>query len=64
MEEQIRREWLDYEEAIQLTGLSRHTIWRAVKAGRITAYKVGTRVMISRESLESYVRAEPVPVAK
>lgn len=57
---EVKPEYLTYEQARQLTGLSRQTVWRAVKSGSVQAFKVGRSVKISRSSLEKYVRAEPV----
>lgn len=57
---EVAPEFLSYEQARQLTGLSRQTVWRAVKSGGVKAFKVGRSVKISRRSLEEYVRAEPV----
>jgi len=57
---EVKAEYLTYEQARQLTGLSRQTVWRAVKSGEVQAFKVGRSVKISRKSLEAYVQAEPV----
>lgn len=56
---EVRTEYLTYEQARQLTGLSRQTIWRAIKSGDVKAFRIGRSVKISRSSLEEYVRAEP-----
>ena len=47
--------WLSYKQTQELTGLSRGTIWALVSSGKVEAAKVGTRVLISRESLLSYL---------
>ena len=59
---EVRPEFLSYEQGHQFTGLSRQAIWRAIRAGDVEAFKVGRRVMISRRSLEDYVRREPAQV--
>lgn len=38
-------------EACSATGLSRFTIWRQVKAGKLDCSKIGGRVLILRDSL-------------
>jgi excisionase family DNA binding protein len=51
---QIQREWLGYEEARRLIGLSRTTLYRLVKTGEIKA-RIGRSVRINRASLEEYM---------
>jgi excisionase family DNA binding protein len=55
MQAEIAREWLSYKEAEQLVGLSRSTLWRLVRDGKIRARKVGRAVRLSRESLTAYM---------
>lgn len=57
---EVQPEYLTYADACRYSGLSRQTIWRAIKAGDVEAFKIGRSVKISRRSLEEYVRAEPV----
>lgn len=58
-ETEIGPRYLDYEQASQFTGLSRQTLWRAIRAREIAAFKVGRRTLIDRESLERYVTVQP-----
>ena len=52
---QIQREWLGYEEARRLVGLSRTTLYRLVKTGEIKGARIGRSVRINRTSLEDYM---------
>jgi excisionase family DNA binding protein len=54
--------WCSYEYAAKLTGLSRHTLWRAVKDGEIEAAKIGRAVRLKVESLERYMEARTVRI--
>jgi excisionase family DNA binding protein len=51
----IQREWLGYEEARRLVGLSRTTLYRLVKTGEIKGARIGRSVRINRASLEDYM---------
>jgi excisionase family DNA binding protein len=57
---EIKPQYLNYRQAEELTGLSRQTVWRLIKSGDVRAFKVGRSVKIERQSLESYVQAEPM----
>ena len=50
------REWLNYREAQELTGLSRTTLWMLIRASEIEAARVGRAVRINRETLNAYMR--------
>jgi excisionase family DNA binding protein len=52
--------WCSYEHGARLTGLSRHTLWRAVKDGEIEAAKIGRAVRLRVESLEQFMEARAV----
>ena len=53
---QIQREWLGYEEARRLVGLSRTTLYRLViKIDEIKGARIGRSVRINRASLEEYM---------
>jgi len=56
----IRREWLTYQEATELVGLSRTTLWELVSCGEVQATKVGKAVRINRRSLEGWMREHPL----
>ena len=50
--------WLSYKHCMSLTGLSRGTLWALVSSGKVEAAKVGTRVLIRRESLIRYLESQ------
>lgn len=56
----IEKEWLSTEEAMHFSGLSRCTLWRAAKAGKITARKLSQqkqgRLLFARASLENWIQ--------
>ena len=54
---QIQREWLGYEEARRLVGLSHTTLYRLVKTSEIKGKgaQIGRSVRINRASLEEYM---------
>jgi excisionase family DNA binding protein len=54
----IRREWLTYEEARRLVGLSRTSLWKLVNSGSVTGARVGRSVRINRTSLEAYMERQ------
>lgn len=55
---EVQPMFVSYGQARKLTGLSRGTLWGLVSSGRVEAAKVGTRVLISRESLLSYLASQ------
>lgn len=56
MRVEVTREWVTYRQAEELSGLSRTTLWRLVRAGEVEAAKVGRAVRINRGSLDAYMR--------
>jgi excisionase family DNA binding protein len=50
--------WLSYKQSQYITGLSRGVIFGLVSSGKVEAAKVGTRVLIRRESLISYLESQ------
>jgi excisionase family DNA binding protein len=54
----IWREWLTYEEARRLVGLSRTTLWKLVRSGSVKGAQVGRSVRINRTSLEEYMASQ------
>ena len=50
------REWITYEEATELVGLGRTTLWKLAGAGEIEAARVGRAVRINRQSLSAYMK--------
>lgn len=55
MQAEMVKEWLTYREAEQLVGLSRSTLWRLSRDGKIRVSKIGRAARISRESLNAYM---------
>lgn len=53
---EVEREWVTYRQAEELSGLSRTTLWRLVRAGEVKAAKVGRAVRINCGSLDAYMR--------
>lgn len=51
----VRREWLTYPEAQELTHLGRTTLWAIVSRGEVKAARVGRAVRISRASLRDFM---------
>lgn len=47
------KEFLSVQETCSLLGISRTTLWRAIKSGKLKAGKIGTRVIIRKEDLNS-----------
>lgn len=50
-----RREWLTYEEAWRLVGLSRTTLWKLVRSGSVKGARVDRSERINRTTLEDYM---------
>ena len=48
-------EFLSYEQVRQYCGLSRTSIWRAIRLDDIEAVKVGRLVKVRRSSLDAYL---------
>jgi excisionase family DNA binding protein len=55
---EVKPLWLSYKQGHELTGLSRGTLWGLVSSGKVEAAKIGARVLISRESLLSYLASQ------
>jgi excisionase family DNA binding protein len=45
-------------DVIDLTGLSRATIYRQIDAGNLTIVKIGRRTLIKREALTAFLNGE------
>ena len=52
---EVPREWLSYEEARRLVGLSRTTLYRLVESGTVKGARIGRSVRINRASLKEYM---------
>ncbi len=53
--ETVQREWLNYREAAEFSGLGRTTLWTLASTGQVQAAKVGTAVRFSRKSLQEFM---------
>ncbi len=53
--ETVQREWLNYKEAAEFSGLGRTTLWTLASTGQVRAAKVGTAVRLSRKSLQEFM---------
>ncbi len=54
---EVRAEYVNYPNAERMTGLSRVTLWKHVKAGEIKASHVGRAVRINVESLRAFMKS-------
>ncbi len=54
---EVRAEYVNYPNAERMTGLSRVTLWKHVKAGEIKASHVGRAVRINVESLRAFMES-------
>jgi excisionase family DNA binding protein len=53
----LRPEYVNYPDAERMTGLSRVTLWKYVKAGEIEASHVGRAVRINVDSLRAFMKS-------
>lgn len=53
--ETVQREWLNYKEASEFTGLGRTTLWTMASRGQVQVAKVGAAVRFSRRSLQEFM---------
>ncbi len=63
-ETSVEREWLNYREAAEFTGLGRTTLWSLASTGRVRAAKVGSAVRFSRSSLQEFMEKSSYPEAR
>jgi excisionase family DNA binding protein len=49
-------------EAAQLIGVSKSTMWRAVKSGGIRTTRLGDRVLVSHKELERLLKKSEVAI--
>jgi len=55
----MERAWIMYKEASEVAGgLSRTTLWKLIARGDVQAAEIGSRVLISKESLLSYLASQ------
>jgi len=57
----MEREFYLTEEVAEMLRVSTMTVYRAIKAGRLTAYKFGRDWRIRKEDLEAYLQAHRSP---
>lgn len=50
--------YLEFPEATDYARRSRSSLYRAIKAGRLTPYKVGGRVLFTRQMLDDYIQSD------
>lgn len=55
----MTNEYMSISNAEQISGLSRSTIYRALRKNQIVAFKRGARTLIDRKSFAEFVRARP-----
>ena len=53
----VEKQWLSYAEAMTYCGLGRTLLTQLVTSDEVVAAKVGKRVLVNRESLESYLES-------
>ncbi len=53
------KEWFGYEEASEVSGLSRTRLRELLRDGSIVGAKDGRKAQISRASLENYLESIP-----
>ena len=51
----VEKEWLTYDQCHTYCGLSRTRLWELLREKKIHGVKDGTRVRISKESLDRYL---------
>ena len=57
---EVKREWLSYEEARGLVGLSRTTLYRLVESGAVKGARIGRSVRINRASLLDHMEQQVI----
>jgi excisionase family DNA binding protein len=44
------------KEACVIIGVSRSTLWKAIRTGRLSCFRVGRRVLFSEEHMTGYLK--------
>lgn len=57
MTQTLSKDWLSKQEAADYLGVNPATVMRLVRAGKLTAARVGKLVRISSASIERYLEA-------
>lgn len=47
------------EEVAEMLGVTPHTVWRHIKAGKLVARKVGKRYIISEDAIINFLEGWP-----
>ena len=50
---QVRQEYYRFTEVCQVLGISKMTLWRWVKAGKIKAYPIGQEVLFEKKVIDA-----------
>ncbi len=58
-----RKELFNKKEAARILNCSEITIYRQIKAGRLSHFKIGAKVLIGREHLEQFLARCARPAA-
>ncbi len=57
IEEIKAKEFLNIQEACQLLGISRTTLWRLVRDGKVKSSKIGRRVILHKNDLVTFLES-------
>ena len=59
------QKYLGIAEAAELTGVSRYILREEMKRGKLIGYKVGAKVLVTQEGLDTYMKScEIQPIRK
>ena len=56
----VTREWLSYADISEYANISRWTVLRAIQSGELAASKVGSRTLVRRRDLDSFLERRAV----
>jgi len=59
-----RSRWGTYEDAERMCGLSRWTLWRLAKDGRIRAARIGGATRLDLDSIEAFLEERAADYAR
>lgn len=54
--DRLRKDWCDAEEAMELTKMSRTTLWRKTRKNLIATQEYNGRALFSRRDIEDYLQ--------
>ncbi len=55
----VAKKALSIPEAVEVTGVSRSTLYREIRDKRLKAIKVGRRTLVGREAIDEWLAAMP-----